>query len=58
MEAKANVECIICMRQFVVPNKDAPMPKHPIIGEPRKPGIPYISCPKSGQKGRFLNIFL
>jgi hypothetical protein len=58
MAAKANVECILCMRKFVVPNKDAPMPEHPMIGENRKRGIPYIPCPKSGTKGRFLNIVL
>lgn len=53
---KYKVECIICGRILIVPSIDSPVPKHPEKGENVTPGVPYIPCPGSGQRGLFVDI--
>ena len=58
MATGVKVECIFCGKIFTVSHKDSPMPRHPTIGEKSKPGVTYIKCPRSGQKGLFIDIVL
>lgn len=45
------IECLICGRQFTVPDVRSLVPKHPPKGEPAELGIPYVPCAGSGQPG-------
>lgn len=45
------VECVMCGRQFTVPNLSSRVPKHPPKGENPEPYVPYIPCVGSGQIG-------
>lgn len=58
MATEVKVECNFCGKTFTVSHKDSPMPKHPMKNETSKPGVTYIKCPRSGQKGLFTDIVL